>query len=58
METTGQTPIVLKKEIEGFVVNRLQGALLSEAFRLLADDVVTFEDIDKAMTDGLGFGGL
>ena len=55
MEATGQTPIVLKKEIEGFVVNRLQGALLSEAFRLLADDVVTYEDIDKAMTDGLGF---
>ena len=55
MVATGQTPIVLKKEIEGFVVNRLQGALLSEAFRLLADDVVTYEDIDKAMTDGLGF---
>ena len=55
MEATGQTPIVLKKEIEGFVVNRLQGALLSEAFRLLADDVVSYEDIDKAMTDGLGF---
>ena len=55
MLTTGQTPIVLKKEIEGFVVNRLQGALLNEAFRLLADGVISFEDIDKAMTDGLGF---
>ena len=55
MEAIGQTPIVLKKEIEGFVVNRLQGALLSEAFRLLADGVVSYEDIDKAMTDGLGF---
>ena len=55
MEAIGQTPIVLKKEIEGFVVNRLQGALLSEAFRLLADGVVSYEDIDKAVTDGLGF---
>ena len=33
----GQQPIVMRREIDGFVVNRLQGALLHEAFRLVAD---------------------
>lgn len=49
-----QTPIMLDKEIEGFVVNRLQGALLSEAFRLLTDGVASYEAIDKAVSEGLG----
>ena len=55
MFASGQTPIVLEKEIEGFILNRLQGALLTEAFQLLADGVASYEDIDKAVTDGLGF---
>ena len=45
---------MLDKEIEGFVVNRLQGALLSEAFRLFTDGVASPEAIDKAVSDGLG----
>ena len=33
----GQAPIVMKRELDGFVMNRMQGALLEEAFRLFAD---------------------
>lgn len=50
----GQVPIVVRKEVEGFVLNRLQGALLTEALRLVADGVVSPQDVDKAVKDGLG----
>lgn len=50
----GQVPVVLRKEMPGFVVNRLQGALLAEAFRLYADGVASAADIDKTIRDGLG----
>ena len=64
-ETTTQTvkeiiisinkePLELKKEISGFIVNRLQGALLSEAFKLVKDGIASAEDIDKAISEGLG----
>jgi 3-hydroxyacyl-CoA dehydrogenase len=49
----GHTPIVLKREIDGFIVNRLQGALLEEAFRLVADGSASTEDVDIALRDGL-----
>ena len=47
-------PLELKKEIPGFVVNRLQGTLLSEAFNLIKDGICSAEDIDKAISEGLG----
>ncbi|HEY1608810.1 MAG TPA: 3-hydroxyacyl-CoA dehydrogenase [Paraburkholderia sp.] len=50
----GQVPIVVNGEIQGFIVNRLQGALLAEAFRLVEDGYVNAADIDKAVKDGLG----
>jgi 3-hydroxyacyl-CoA dehydrogenase len=50
----GQTPIIVKREIEGFVLNRLQAVLLSEAFRLVGDGYVTPQDLDKTLKDGLG----
>ena len=53
MADAGQAPIVLQREIDGFVVNRLQGALLQEAFRLVADGHASVEDIDVAIRDGL-----
>ena len=37
MRSAGHAPIVMKREIDGFVMNRLQGALLEEAFRLVAE---------------------
>ncbi len=43
----------MAREIDGFVVNRLQGALLEEAFRLVADGYATTEDVDVAIREGL-----
>jgi 3-hydroxyacyl-CoA dehydrogenase len=45
---------VVKSEIEGFILNRLQAVLLSEAFRLVEDGYVTPQDLDKTLKDGLG----
>ncbi len=53
MRSAGHAPIVMKRELDGFVVNRLQGALLEEAFRLVADGFATIEDVDIAVRDGL-----
>lgn len=49
----GMSAIVVKREIEGFILNRLQLAVLNEAFRLIAEDYVTAEDLDKTIKDGL-----
>jgi 3-hydroxyacyl-CoA dehydrogenase len=54
MTAAGQVPATVKKEIDGFALNRLQGALLAEAFRLLAADVVSPADLDALVKDGLG----
>jgi 3-hydroxyacyl-CoA dehydrogenase len=44
----------MKRELDGFVMNRLQGALLQEAFRLVADGYASVEDVDVGIRDGLG----
>lgn len=49
----GQSPIVMKTEIDGFVMNRMQGALLDEAFRLVHDGYATPEDVDIGIREGL-----
>jgi len=54
MEAVGQVPVELKKEIPGFLLNRLQGALLGEAFRLVEQGYCGMEDVDKTVKDGLG----
>ncbi len=53
MRGCGQAPIVMRREIDGFIMNRLQGALLEEAFRLVADGVASIEDVDVGLRDGL-----
>ena len=50
----GQSPVVLKKEITGFLLNRIQGAVLNEALNLYADGYASVEDLDKVLKDGLG----
>jgi 3-hydroxyacyl-CoA dehydrogenase len=50
----GLSPIRVRKEVEGFVFNRLQGAVLREAYCLVRDGVASVEDIDTVMRDGLG----
>lgn len=50
----GQVPVTINKEINGFVLNRLQGALLAEAFRLVGEGYISAEDLDHTIKDGLG----
>src|SRR5438270_777748 len=54
MAAMGQVPVSLNKEIPGFLLNRLQGALLGEAFRLVEQGYCSMEDIDRTVKDGLG----
>jgi len=54
LKSAGMEPIVVRKEVEGFVFNRLQGALLREAYCLVRDGVVSVEEVDRVVRDGLG----
>ncbi len=54
MTSIGQKPVLVRQEIEGFILNRLQGALLHEAFRLASQGIASAEDIDTTVKDGLG----
>jgi 3-hydroxyacyl-CoA dehydrogenase len=54
MAEVGQVPVLVRREVEGFIINRLQGALLSEAMRLVGEGYVEAEDLDKTIRDGLG----
>lgn len=53
-EKIGQVPIIVKKEVEGFILNRLQAALLRESWRLVGEGYVSADDVDKTIRDGLG----
>ena len=53
LRAAGHAPIVMKRELDGFVMNRLQGALLEEAFRLVADGYAGVEDVDIGIREGL-----
>jgi L-gulonate 3-dehydrogenase len=50
----GMSPVVVHREVEGFIFNRLQGAVLREAYALVRDGVASVADIDTVMRDGLG----
>lgn len=53
MEEIGQAPIVMKRELDGFVMNRLQAAILDEAFHLVGAGYCSVEDIDIGIREGL-----
>ena len=53
LRAAGHAPIVMKREIDGFVMNRLQGALLEEAFRLVEAGYAGVEDVDVGIREGL-----
>jgi 3-hydroxyacyl-CoA dehydrogenase len=50
----GMSPVRVEHEPEGFVFNRLQGAVLREAYCLVRDGVATVDEIDRVMREGLG----
>jgi 3-hydroxyacyl-CoA dehydrogenase len=54
MTRAGQVPVTVHREVAGFVLNRLQIALVAEAFRLVADGVMSPADLDATVKDGLG----
>jgi 3-hydroxybutyryl-CoA dehydrogenase len=54
MRELGKAPIVVRRDTPGFVVNRLQYALLREAYALVDSGIASFEDVDRAVTHGLG----
>jgi L-gulonate 3-dehydrogenase len=54
MESVAQVPVEMTREIEGFLLNRLQGVLLMEAWRLVEEGYATVEDIDRTIKYGLG----
>lgn len=54
MRACGMTPVTLAREIDGFVFNRLQGALLAEAYALVEDGIIDVDGIDALVRDGLG----
>ncbi|HET7315245.1 3-hydroxyacyl-CoA dehydrogenase [Salinisphaera sp.] len=54
MADAGQVPITVRREISGFVLNRLQGALLNEAMRLVGGGYVSAADLDDTVKHGLG----
>lgn len=54
LQSVGMAPIMLNREIEGFAFNRLQGALLREAYCLVRDGIISAVDIDTLVREGLG----
>jgi 3-hydroxyacyl-CoA dehydrogenase len=54
MDQVGQVPVVLTREVPGFILNRLQGALLDEAWSLLEQGYASTADIDRTISHGLG----
>jgi len=54
MEKIGKTPVRLKKEVPGYIVNRLQAAILREAVDLVASGVASAGEVDRAFCNGMG----
>ena len=50
----GKVPVVLRREIGGFVANRLQSALFRESVHLVLEGVVTPEELDRVVTESVG----
>jgi len=54
MKRLGKTPVLLKREVPGYIINRLQAALLREAIDLVDKGVASAEEVDKAFCMGVG----
>ncbi|XP_041114741.1 lambda-crystallin homolog [Polyodon spathula] len=54
MKEVGQSPVRLRREIDGFALNRIQYAIIAEAWRLVKDGVLSVADVDLVMSEGLG----
>lgn len=54
LSDAGQVPVMVRGELRGFILNRIQGAVLNESLRLYEDGYVTADDIDNTIRHGLG----
>jgi L-gulonate 3-dehydrogenase len=54
MTAVGQAPIRMRREIQGFIANRMQAALIGAALRMVRDGIASAEDVDVAIRDGIG----
>jgi 3-hydroxybutyryl-CoA dehydrogenase len=54
MTAIGKVPVTLQRAVPGFVANRLQYALVREAYALVAEGVCGVDEVDRAVTAGLG----
>ncbi len=54
VKAIGNEPVVLRKEVPGFIGNRLQYALLREALWIVQNGIADYEEVDRAMTLSLG----
>lgn len=55
LEAIGKAPVEVTREIDGFIINRLQGALLNEAWALYEEGYASAADIDACVAKGLGY---
>lgn len=55
MRQCGMVPVLVKKDLPGFLANRLQHALAREAFALIEAGIASAEDVDSAVRFGFGF---
>ncbi|KAB8259393.1 hypothetical protein BDV32DRAFT_159307 [Aspergillus pseudonomiae] len=53
-KSLGKKPVLIQKEIPGFIVNRLQAAILMEAYSLVSRGIISAADLDTTMTSSLG----
>ncbi len=51
----GKEPVLVQKDVPGFASNRLQYAMLREALHLVAEGIVSAEDVDRTLKNGVGF---
>lgn len=54
LEAIGKVPVEVRREVDGFILNRLQGALLNEAWALYEEGYASIADIDATVSQGLG----
>ncbi|WP_332369207.1 3-hydroxyacyl-CoA dehydrogenase family protein [Spirosoma telluris] len=54
-ESWGKEPSLLKKDIRGFITNRIMYAMLRESFNLVENGYATIEDVDRSLRNDLGY---
>ena len=54
LEEAGKMPVIVQKDVPGFLANRMQHALFREAISIVENGIATPEDVDKAIKYGFG----